>query len=133
MADWNIIFCCGVIILAILWLVYRVASVKVYRFYRPTCPYCVESQPEWNAFKRKCMFRMVRPIDVNIETADRSTISMFHNMSDERTVPYVAAVYPDGYRKEYRGDRTADSYLRWLDMSHATPIDWNRSMYVGQY
>lgn len=103
----------GFCVVLLLWVISSVYSVKVYRFYKPSCRYCVESEPEWKKFKDKCMFSTVSPIDIDMSKATVEQQKLFENMGG-RTVPKVVAVYSNGYRSEHVGERTAEGYLRWL-------------------
>lgn len=97
-------------ILIILWLIMRMHCVVIYRFYRPTCGACVASQNEWESFKNKCMFKMIRCVDVNLD--DLSNQSIAKNF-DVKGVPTLYKVYPNGCRVAYNGERTAAAYMAW--------------------
>jgi glutaredoxin len=108
----------GVVLL--LWLLASVNSVKIYRFHRPSCPWCVKSEPEWNKFKSKCMFKLIKPVDVNIGTADPSSEEM-RIYNEQLGAPGVPTVVTNknGSIQKYEGDRTANAYLHWLKANDA--------------
>ena len=97
------------LIAVLLWLLISMNSIIVYRFYRPTCPYCVSSQADWDKFKSHSMFSMVKCIDIN--TDDPSVY--VKNMTDNFNITGVPAIWvvkPDGRRYIYEGDRTVDGF-----------------------
>lgn len=106
-------------ILLTVWFIASMHNVKVYRFYRPSCPYCVNSQDEWDKFKRKCMFSMVKPVDVNMNEATDAQKKLAENFM-VKSVPHVVAVYDDGLRFTYDGSRTADAYMNWVNRHGTT-------------
>lgn len=101
----------AVLIVVILFMYVRCTSVKVYRFYRPSCPYCVSSQAEWDNFSSNCTFAMVRPINVNLDDPNSSAFAKNFNVT---SVPTVIKVKPDGSSENYNGARTADAYMIWV-------------------
>ncbi len=102
-----------VLVLLVLWLLVSMYSTIVYRFYRPTCGFCVSSQAEWDSFKQKCMFSMVKCRDINMDTASASETALAGNFGVSG-VPVVFAVKPNGCRYKYEGDRTAAGYSAWV-------------------
>jgi glutaredoxin len=104
----------GVVILVLLLLLLRCYCTKVYRFYRPGCPYCVNSKEEWDLFKSKCTFKMTIPVDVNLDdnTEHIKKLTKRFNVNGVPTI--VKTDYYGGY-ETYDGDRTCDSYLRWVN------------------
>ena len=98
----------------LLWSIINRNCVKVYRFYRPTCPWCVKSQAEWDNFKSCTWFRMIKPIDVNLNEATADEKALADNFG-VASVPSVLAVYPDGTRVKHEGKRTVEGYLSWLN------------------
>jgi hypothetical protein len=101
-----------VVVLLILWLLISLYSTKVYRFYKPTCKYCVESQDEWDRFKQNCKFRLIRCIDIDTSNANGYNEMLAQNFG-VKTVPAVFKVEPDGRREMYDGERQADAYMAW--------------------
>jgi hypothetical protein len=87
-------------------------STKVYRFYKPGCRFCQESQEEWEIFKKKCRFRGLKPIDVNLEekTAKNEELAKSFNV---KSVPTIIKVSAGGIPSKYEGDRTAQNILDW--------------------
>jgi hypothetical protein len=112
--DTQLAIAFGALLLMILWLVMRLCSVKVYRFHRPNCGYCKSSQVEWDRFKSSCVFKMIRPIDINMDTASAEQIKLADNFSVSG-VPNVVAVYDDGFRIKHTGSRTSADYHEWLE------------------
>jgi hypothetical protein len=104
----------GLVILVIMWVVFDGQKTKVYRFHRPGCEYCKRSQEEWEDFKYKCMFRMISPVDINMDEADDKEKDMFAAMGGSG-VPHVATVDRDGNNWVHQGERTADDYMRWVN------------------
>ncbi len=102
----------GVVILFILYVWFRCCCTVVYRFYRPSCPYCVKSQAEWDKFKSDCMFKKIRPVDVNL---DVPSDAQFARNFDVDGVPTIIKVSPDGNAEKYEGERTATAYMHWVE------------------
>lgn len=100
----------AVIIVAVLFMYVRCTSIKVYRFYRPTCPYCVSSQAEWDKFTSDSMFALIRPMNINLDKPDNATFAKHFNVT---TVPTVVKVRPDGSSEVYAGERVATAYMKW--------------------
>lgn len=101
-----------IFILLILWYVHS-NSIRVYRFYRPTCYYCRESQAEWDTFKYSMMFKMVRCTEINLDDNINLNREMFSGFGG-KGVPYVVAVDSSGKRYVYDGPRTATAYATWI-------------------
>ena len=104
----------GASLLLILWMFTMMYSTKVYRFHRPGCGFCKSSQAEWDRFKRSCRFRMIRPIDVNMDNASAAEHKLAENFM-VKGVPNVTAVYDSGLRITHSGSRTADAYHKWIE------------------
>ena len=111
--------CLGLSLLVILWLLSAMHSVKVYRFHRPGCGYCKRSQGEWDKFKSNCRFRMIQPIDINMDEATPAEKKLAENFM-VKGVPNVTAVYEDGLRFTHSGSRTADAYQKWVERHGTT-------------
>lgn len=107
--DWQIAIVV-IFVLLLVWLSVQGMCLKVYRFARPSCPYCVQSQDEWESFKRRCWFRLIKPVDINTEkiSASEQQLRDYFNAS---SVPTIIFVQPSGYSKKYEGDRTANDIL----------------------
>ncbi len=99
-----------IIVLLILWMMKEHHSVKVYRFYKKSCPYCVNSQKEWDKFKMSCIFKMVSCVDVDMATKSGSEAASKFGVT---SVPTVIAVNGD-MMTTYSGDRTSRSYNDWV-------------------
>ena len=107
-----------VVVLAVLLLIFlfvRVNSVKVYRFYRPGCSFCVRTQDEWNSFKYACMFKMIRPIDINMDSASDGEKALYAKFGGNG-VPMIVKDTGSSIMI-YAGDRTAISIMSWVKSS----------------
>ena len=98
------------VVVLILLLLVKSRSTKVYRFYRPTCPYCVNTQDEWNRFKRLCTYKLITPIDINMDNASEHEMRLADNFGVEG-VPYIVKVLPNGYRTVHNGERSAEGLM----------------------
>jgi glutaredoxin len=101
----------GILCLAIAWMLWRPCDITVYRFYRPTCPYCVNSQAEWDKFQIYSLFSTTRTVNINLNDPQGSYLAKVYGVE---TVPTVIAVV-DGYNEKYTGVRTADGYQEWIN------------------
>lgn len=97
-------------ILAMLWWLTRRHAVKMYRFYRPGCGWCKQSQPEWDKFKSQCWTKNISIIDINMDHATKEEQDLFDYYGG-KTVPKVVRVYHNGVWSLYTGDRLAKSYM----------------------
>ena len=102
-----------ILILLLAWLFIDINSVRVYRFYKPGCHYCQISQGEWDKFRSRCMFRMVKCISINMDNASDNEKALADNC-DVKTVPTVIKIDTDGKRSKYEGERSADNYMQWV-------------------
>ena len=89
------------------------SGIKIYRFYSPKCPYCVQSQCEWDSFKKMRFSQMFVPIDINRDNKCIKNITLMKKFN-VTSVPYVVATYKN-IIIEYEGDRSVTSYKLWLD------------------
>lgn len=96
----------ALLIIFILVHMFYMNSVKIYRFYRPTCGACAASQLEWDNFKLSVFLQRVKPIDVNLDVGLVATNTDLSNNFGVNSVPTIWKVYSDGRRFEYKGDRT---------------------------
>lgn len=48
---------------------YYYMRVNVYRFIRSNCPECDASQEEWDKFKKMTRFKLLNPVEINLDTA----------------------------------------------------------------
>ena len=101
----------GAVIVALL-LYVRSISTKVYRFYRPGCPHCVESQAEWDSFKMACLLKTISPIDVNMDTASVEEKALYESFK-LTGVPSIVKLKKDGTKDTYNGNRKADDIMAW--------------------
>ena len=100
------------VMLILLSLYLDAISTKVYRFYKPGCRYCQESQEEWKLFKKKCRFRGIKPIEINLEEKNAKTEDLA-NSFDVKSVPTIIKVASNGAISKYNGNRTATDLLDW--------------------
>jgi hypothetical protein len=101
----------GLLLLSV-YLYVQLVSTKVYRFYRPTCPACVQSQAEWDSFKSACLFKTIKPIDVNMDLPDDPNAALY-KFFNVQGVPTFVKVTPNGMFVTYEGDRTAALIMAW--------------------
>lgn len=101
----------GILILLVLYIYVRCASVKVYRFYTTTCPACIASQPEWDKFCGDARFKMIRPIQINMAKPDNAAFAENFKIT---SVPTVIKINPDGSSETYTGERKAVAYMQWV-------------------
>lgn len=87
----------------------------ILRFYRPTCPACVNSQSEWDQFKYKHNLKGVFVTDVNVENPQAMHLELMRKFNVDG-VPTVVAVDDNGNYKIFQGMRTYDNYRRWAAM-----------------
>jgi glutaredoxin len=104
----------GLVILLVIYLLMRVFSTKVYRFYRPTCGYCKISQSEWDAFKKAMTYRMVSCHDVNLDNDSQYNKHLAQKYAVSG-VPTVIAVTALGNSVLYTGERTMSAMNNWVD------------------
>jgi hypothetical protein len=101
----------GVLCVAIAWLLFRPFNKRVYRFYRPGCPWCVDSQGEWYKFQIYCLFTTVQTVNINLDDPDGFH---FSRLMGVKTVPTVIGEDSYGHTTVYDGKRTAAAYCRWI-------------------
>jgi hypothetical protein len=101
----------GVLIVGLVFVWVRCHSIKVYRFYRPTCGFCVSSQAEWDKFSSDCLLKMVRPININLDKPGNENLAKSFNVTG---VPTIIKVKPDGSSETYSGERTAVAIMAWV-------------------
>ena len=99
----------AVVVLVVLYIFIRLHSVTVYRFYKPSCPHCVNSQAEWDNFKSKCMWKLIRPVDVNLENKGNQKMAAKFQV---KTVPKVVKVDTKGVITEYPGNEIGRASCR---------------------
>jgi hypothetical protein len=109
MTNTNLIIMAVITVVLVLMLM-RLHSVKLYRFYRPTCPWCVKSQAEWDKFSMSCIFSTVKAIDIDLNKPGSEDLAKLYKVTG---VPKVVKVYPNGSFVEYSGDRTVEGYKQF--------------------
>ena len=80
------------------------------RFYRPTCPWCVRSQKDWDMFKDSVK-GVINITEYNMDAGDYSKeLAALGGDS----VPYIVMTNDnDKSANVYKGDRSAVSLLAW--------------------
>ena len=86
---------------------------QIVRFSRKTCKFCVESQPEWDAFKGMALADKVNfdIIDVDIENNSIHTRNWLAKYKVDG-VPKVIKITGFG-TTEYNGPRTSAAYMQF--------------------
>lgn len=87
------------------------AQVDVYRFFKPTCPACVNSQVEWTKLKTGALLKPINFVDVDISVQNNRALA---DEMGVRTVPHVVAVNDLGQSFVYSGKRLARDYEDWI-------------------
>ncbi len=107
----NSIYC--VLILIILFLIYKNYSRKVIWFYRPDCLYCRQMEPEWAKFQFKARFSILPPIEVKkININDAQNAHIVDNY-DVKGVPFIVKLERDGIRNIYNDKRVSENLFKW--------------------
>ncbi len=105
---------CIVILVMLMYYMNISNETTVYRFYRPSCRYCVESQPEWNKFKMHiCNSMNIKIVEVNLDDGGPS-ISLAKKF-DVKSVPTVFKILPNGERVDHKGPRTMAGYISFVN------------------
>jgi uncharacterized protein YxeA len=98
-----------VILLVIIYVLYF--RVKIIRFYRDSCPYCVSSKPEWDKFKNSQYSNpLISVYEINTETEDGKELMKQYNLS---SVPNIILV-DDVKIKVYSGDRSCEDLKKFI-------------------
>ncbi len=101
------------LIIVLLWWVHEHLFVKIIRFHRPTCPYCVNTEEEWKKFKRWALFSKYRCVEINLSNAsprEQKIISQY----EIKSVPTIMLLNPDGTATKYNGQRDCRSLIQWV-------------------
>ncbi len=115
--DNGLVIFLAIVIAVVIWYIvcwYNLnKKIRVVRFFRPTCKYCVESQKEWNAFKAHAAASDLNAeiIDVNLDNDD-SVTRKWRNKYKVTGVPKVIKVSLWG-SEEYTGPRTSSAYMNF--------------------
>ncbi len=102
------------VIIALIALVVYLKSkqrTRIVRFSRPTCKFCIESQPEWDAFKAMALADKVDfdIVDVDIQNNSIHTRNWLASYKVD-SVPKVIKVTGWG-SVEYNGPRVSTAYM----------------------
>ena len=86
-----------------LFLLAKLTAVKIIRFYRDTCPYCVRSQKEWNKFKIYNAWNpFITPVSVDTDTEEGKKVMRQYGI---KSVPTIIKMKNLALTR-YEGDRT---------------------------
>ena len=102
----------GLIVVLLLIVIYVLYfRVKIIRFYRDTCSYCVSSKPEWDKFKNSQYTNpLISVYEVDIETEDGKELMKQYNLS---SVPNILLI-DDIKIKLYEGDRSCEDLKKFV-------------------
>jgi len=103
------------LVILILFILYFSNNPDVYRFYRPSCPYCVQSEPEWNKFVSSVKNNKLKLNIYNINL-DESRNLYLKNKFDITSVPTIVGVSKLGFRKKFdlgASTASADQLYNW--------------------
>jgi len=84
----------------------------IYRFIKPTCPYCKKSEVAWNKFIHNIPVVNYRLINLS-NTSNTKNTELFLKLQGT-TVPYDIIV-ANGVIHEHKGDRTVANYTKWAN------------------
>lgn len=105
-----------IIIIIIIALVFKIGvkpkQVKVYRFYKPTCPACVAFEPVWTEFVSKVDTSKVQIVNVDTSADPDNKQAKEFNIEFVPTV--VGVKKSDGLPIKYNGDRNVTDMLAWV-------------------
>lgn len=93
------------------------STVYIVRFARATCPYCVESQAEWDNFKAGIAVQKTWPVVVvDVDTADTESeiTKKWTGLFKYESVPTVIKMV-NGDITVYDGERLAHKYMRFVN------------------
>jgi len=100
----------AVIVIILLYILWKKYGVKVYRFHRPTCPYCVQTQKAWDEFKWKSVGEFAWCCDVDVSDKGSAELSKKFNV---KSVPTIIAV-KENKIYQYQGDRSCEDLVQWV-------------------
>jgi thioredoxin-related protein len=100
------------LVLVLAWWVYEHKFVKIIRFYRPNCRYCIESEDEWCKFKRWSYLTKYSCREVNLNNPSSCDVSLIRKYK-VKSVPTIILVDCDGSSVKHEGNRDAVSLIRW--------------------
>ena len=99
----------ALILIIVLFLLWRHSCKPIYWFFRESCPYCVSMKDEWTKFKYMTMFSMIMPIDVDIATTEGQHLSKLFSVSSVPTLVKMNKNIPT----IYNGTRKAHDIYLW--------------------
>ena len=105
-------FLLGLIIVVLLIIIYTLYfRVKVIRFYRNSCPYCVSSKPEWYKFKDSQYTNpLVSIYEVDTEKDEGKELMKQYGLE---SVPNIIMI-DDIKIKVYDGDRSSEDIKNFV-------------------
>jgi hypothetical protein len=107
----EVLFYTIVAVIVLLILMKLTSDKVVYRFYMPGCRYCIDSQSEWNKFVVMSLVSPHRTSELNMkDPSNGQLVSTF----GVQGAPTVVKVHKGKY-EIYQGDRTAQSYMDWMN------------------
>ena len=101
----------GVLIVIIVILILRLNAIRILRFFRNSCPFCVESMSEWKKFKwRNAWNPLIKCIDVDTENDKGKELV---NCYQIKGVPSIIK-FDDNKMAKYNGDHFAVQLEKWV-------------------
>jgi len=98
-----------IILLIIISILYF--KVKLIRFYRDTCPYCVSSKPEWDKFKNSQYTNpFISIYEIDTDTDEGKELMQQYGL---KTVPNILLL-DDIKIKTYEGDRSCGDLKKFV-------------------
>lgn len=106
----NAVFSCIVIcIVYCILLCWYLRSPIMYRFYKPDCIYCKQSEADWNSFSSFCLSARC----INVRLDDEKNKYLVENFQVD-SVPTIWKVLSNGERYKYDGDRSVSGYKKFI-------------------
>lgn len=83
---------------------------KIYYFYSPKCPACINFQKNWNDIKEKLRNNGIDIQEINVNDPSQNRLIFYYNI---KWTPEIVLVTPKKTLK-YQGDRTKDKILEFI-------------------
>lgn len=83
-------------------------GVVVYRFHKPSCPYCVESKDAWDKFSKWAYQNGINAVEEDITNVKENA-----NKFNVQSVPTVLMVKEGKVISRHEGPRTPGGYVSW--------------------
>lgn len=86
-------------------------------FYLDGCGPCNAARPEWNKIRNAMSDEHKHNRDILVAEIDQATLNdgIVHNSGDIEGFPTIRYIVKGKKRDEYEGDRTMESFTRWMD------------------